>query len=258
MNTELFQQEKLPELLNLAVALGASSSSAEINRCLSDLGQLLGFKVSIAVLGSRNDEGHLMDVTFSIRAPKDWRRAYLKGRRFESDPLLTALLNAPGTGQPQTWDQLLSEGLELAPSAEERMAMGEMVQEMLQFPDLRQGAALSLARFEGAKTLLWGISGAAFEMEQSNLAGMSFVAPYLFEALESKQRRRFKSLLSERQQEILNLSQRGLSIRQVAEMTGFSERSVHNHLATIYDRLDVFNKTHAVARARSLGLIPPL
>jgi LuxR family maltose regulon positive regulatory protein len=62
--------------------------------------------------------------------------------------------------------------------------------------------------------------------------------------------------LSERELEILTAIAEGLSNQEAAERLYISERTVKWHASNIYGKLQVSNRTEAVARARSLGILP--
>lgn len=55
---------------------------------------------------------------------------------------------------------------------------------------------------------------------------------------------------------ILALSARGLSTKQIAAEMGRAASTINNHLATIYLKLDVANRTQAVAVALRDSLLP--
>ncbi len=62
--------------------------------------------------------------------------------------------------------------------------------------------------------------------------------------------------LSEREVGVLALVGKGLSNRLIAAELHISEATVKSHLVHIFTKFDVDNRTGAVARGRSLGLIP--
>lgn len=62
-------------------------------------------------------------------------------------------------------------------------------------------------------------------------------------------------LLSTRQVEILQMIADGLSTKQVARELDITQKTVHNHLNTIYRRLDTQSLTHAVLSAVRRGII---
>jgi DNA-binding NarL/FixJ family response regulator len=62
-------------------------------------------------------------------------------------------------------------------------------------------------------------------------------------------------LLSDRQIEILQSIADGQTTKQVARSLGIAQKTVHNHLNSIYRRLDTQSLTHAVLSAVRLGII---
>ena len=62
--------------------------------------------------------------------------------------------------------------------------------------------------------------------------------------------------LSERELDVLRLLARGASNQKVAEELVVAVNTVKHHVSTILSKLGVGNRTHAVAQARSLGLLP--
>lgn len=62
-------------------------------------------------------------------------------------------------------------------------------------------------------------------------------------------------ILSERELEVMRLVARGLDNNAIGDELFISARTVKNHLASIYDRLEVNDKTNALIRALRLGLV---
>src|SRR5437867_4995562 len=63
-----------------------------------------------------------------------------------------------------------------------------------------------------------------------------------------------KPLLSNREMHVLKELAEGLSNKQIARRLGISEKTVRNHLVSVYDKLRATNRTHAVMLAIRLGL----
>lgn len=64
-----------------------------------------------------------------------------------------------------------------------------------------------------------------------------------------------KALLPERETEILRLTARGLSFKDVGGVLGISAHTVNTHIKRIYQRLAVHSRSEAVYEAGRLGLI---
>ncbi len=61
--------------------------------------------------------------------------------------------------------------------------------------------------------------------------------------------------LTEREIEILRLAARGLTNKQIGAELHISDRTVQNHLANTYTKLEVASRTEAVTVALQRGLI---
>jgi len=64
-------------------------------------------------------------------------------------------------------------------------------------------------------------------------------------------------LLSDREREVLRLMADGLSNQDIAENLFISISTVKTHVGNIFNKLGVNSRTQAIARAETLGLLPP-
>jgi DNA-binding NarL/FixJ family response regulator len=62
--------------------------------------------------------------------------------------------------------------------------------------------------------------------------------------------------LTDRELQILTLTGKGFTNKAIGVQLGISDRTVQNHLANIFQKLNAESRTEAVMRAVSLGLIP--
>jgi LuxR family maltose regulon positive regulatory protein len=62
--------------------------------------------------------------------------------------------------------------------------------------------------------------------------------------------------LSQRELEVLHLVALGRTNQEIARQLIVAQGTVKAHTASIYRKLDVANRTEAVARARQLGILP--
>jgi len=65
------------------------------------------------------------------------------------------------------------------------------------------------------------------------------------------------AILSQREHEIIKLIGEGLKNRQIAERLGISERTVHSHLASIFQKLGVADRLELAIFAYRTGLLKP-
>jgi LuxR family transcriptional regulator, maltose regulon positive regulatory protein len=87
------------------------------------------------------------------------------------------------------------------------------------------------------------------------LAGFSVTAPVSAAPGAQGPQGTLVEPLSEREVEVLSLLAEGLSNREIGERLYISTGTVKAHAHSIYGKLDVNNRTQAIARARQLGVI---
>src|SRR5262249_54218007 len=61
--------------------------------------------------------------------------------------------------------------------------------------------------------------------------------------------------LSLRELEVLGLLAKRLSAKEIAGLLSVAESTVHSHIKSIYGKLGVHGRLHAIQKAKSLGLI---
>lgn len=66
-----------------------------------------------------------------------------------------------------------------------------------------------------------------------------------------------RSLLSVREQEVLDLIARGFSYAEISKLKGVSVHTVQSHIKNLYTKLAVHSKSEAVYEATRLGLLQP-
>lgn len=64
-----------------------------------------------------------------------------------------------------------------------------------------------------------------------------------------------QTLLSAREAEVLRFCSRGLSNQEIGDQLAVTIGTIKGHLVHIYRKLNVRNRTGAVAKARQMGLL---
>jgi two-component system, NarL family, response regulator DegU len=62
-------------------------------------------------------------------------------------------------------------------------------------------------------------------------------------------------LLSAREEEVLQLVADGLGTQEIADRMFISQKTVKNHLASVYEKLDARDRTQAVLMAVKMGIV---
>jgi two-component system, NarL family, response regulator DegU len=81
------------------------------------------------------------------------------------------------------------------------------------------------------------------------------MSPRLAEALLNEARRDTEGIISTREEEVLQLVADGLGTNEIAERLFISHRTVKNHLASIYEKLNARDRTQAVLMAGKMGIV---
>ena len=61
--------------------------------------------------------------------------------------------------------------------------------------------------------------------------------------------------ISKREHEVLILLGRGMSNQEIADTLFVSQNTIKTHTSRIFEKLDVKNRTHAIIKAKELGII---
>jgi len=64
-----------------------------------------------------------------------------------------------------------------------------------------------------------------------------------------------EKVITEREEQVLQLLADGLSTPEIAERLFISQKTVKNHLASIYEKIDARDRTQAVIRGIKMGII---
>lgn len=112
---------------------------------------------------------------------------------------------------------------------------------------LRAGAVGYLAKDADLDTVIGAVEAAA--------DGDVALSPHLAALMLADSESVTPPLLSDREDEVLRLVADGLSTPEIAARLFISQKTVKNHLASIYDKLDARDRTHAIIRAARLGIV---
>lgn len=185
-------------------------------------------------------------VVWSSTYPMHWLEHYFGSKYLEIDPILQRVTRdfVPVTwtdanvgSEPTFWEDARSHGIRHG------WAMATYGQHMTM-------GMLSLAR--SAQT----ITGSELDQTEAKLVWLSHVVHGLIASVELR-----KILpdgvreLSQREREVLRWSAAGKTADEIASILGITERTVTFHIASTLSKLNVVNKTQAVAKALLLNAL---
>ena len=81
------------------------------------------------------------------------------------------------------------------------------------------------------------------------------MSPTLAKAMLNEAQRPPEGVISAREEEVLQLVADGLGTSEIADRLFISQKTVKNHLASIYEKLDARDRTQAVITAVRMGII---
>lgn len=81
------------------------------------------------------------------------------------------------------------------------------------------------------------------------------MSPTLAKAMLNEVQRPPEGVISAREEEVLQLVADGLGTTEIADQLFISQKTVKNHLASIYEKLDARDRTQAVITAVRMGII---
>jgi DNA-binding NarL/FixJ family response regulator len=81
------------------------------------------------------------------------------------------------------------------------------------------------------------------------------MSPRLAEAMLTEARRDTDGIISTREEEVLQLVADGLGTGEIAAKLFISQKTVKNHLASIYEKLNARDRTQAVLMAVKMGIV---
>ncbi len=228
------------------LTLSAGESNAEALKELATMVRHLGFEycsyvLRIPVLASEPS------VTWASTYPDHWLEHYFANKYLEIDPVIQRTSSAELSpvvwtddlfeSQPAFWEEARSHGIRHGwafTTHGKRMTTG----------------MLSLARSHEAVT-----SSELAETEMK-LVWLSHVIHGLISSAEIQRLIPISDCeLTARESEILRWSAAGKTADEIGRILGISERTVTFHVTSSLTKLDVTNKTQAVAKAMLLGML---
>jgi DNA-binding NarL/FixJ family response regulator len=81
------------------------------------------------------------------------------------------------------------------------------------------------------------------------------MSPRLAEAMLTEARKDTDAIISNREEEVLQLVADGYGTTEIAEKLFISQKTVKNHLASIYEKLNARDRTQAVLMAVKMGIV---
>ncbi|HET8899153.1 MAG TPA: LuxR family transcriptional regulator [Rhodanobacteraceae bacterium] len=220
-------------------------SEAEIFTRLSDAAARYGYE--FCSFGVRlPDPGGDTNEVWCTNYPDAWQAHYMANDYLHHDPVIH---QARGSHLPVVWNA--------ATKAGQAAFWGEASEH-----GIRHGWTLALYGANGAFGLI-SLARSHDRIDEAELADnearLLWLSHAALEAVSARHQRRQPThashALSERERDILRWALAGKTAEETACILAISSRTVHFHMMEIMQKLNVVNKTQAVAKALVLNLI---
>lgn len=190
--------------------------------------------------------------------PQEWVDHYVAQNYFDCDPVLSAATRSP---LPVMWDAMASQGACSKADTRQHRMWDEAAQH-----GLTHGITLSVRGERGFSGVFSLARASALEKTRASLIHLAGSIQLLAGIVHSAIARiELPSLvpevcveLTERERQCLRWSADGKTAWEISQILNISERTAIFHINNSVTKLGAVNKTHAIARALSLGLFRPM
>lgn len=233
-------------MLDLAdTCIRASSDSKSITGILNQINELIPFEAATLAIDTKSE--------FSLTAKKqiftqnlnvDWQEVYFQRKFYTQDPILQAVANSPRVVDWRTATQMSNNV-----SSDFKNLSKKYVGD--------NGLSILVKTDIGSTLMSLVMPENQLELEHNQL--IEYIAPHIHEVFNRRGENLRSSLwrpsLSKREIEVLNWAKEGKSNSDISIILSISERTVKFHFSNIFKKLDVINRSQAIARAIQYGLV---
>lgn len=244
---------KPPELKKLMRIMNDclyAQSNEDVLRIIDRLNEIIPFNAAILCRKAGKKGAVLLDESVNHSYPEGWLKNYYKNKLFLLDPIAIASSNI---NAPFTWKDAYS-----------RVEMTNRLRAFINTAEdfgLKEGLTYSSNIRQGNKAdTLMSLETSGHKVDDEYLAIVEYILPHIHEVIiriDEKARRTQEELpeLTARERETLKWAYEGKTAWEIGVILSISERTVKFHLKNIYEKLDVKNRSQAVAKAARYGIV---
>lgn len=238
--------ESLLEIVNLALRVNSKEELATLWPKVADFAELEGAIFGISKHQSTKSAFQFDSITFGI--DPEWVEKYSHSQGVRQDPIILAAIKAETS---LSWNAAAKLALNIDADAFEKSV----------FRQLPLAAGMDYgciycrqSDYVGQIISVTAVTTGKNPITEAQRTRINILLPHLNEILV---RQGFVSTpeISERETEVLKWAAAGKSNWELSKILNISERTVKFHLRNIYRKLDVQNRSQAVAQAMRSGLI---
>ncbi len=238
--------ETLFDIVNSALHVSCGEELESLWSRIAELVQLEGGIFGVSKMQSKDNGVQLDLITFGVEP--NWLKGYRINQQVEQDPLVMAALKSQ---EPISW----KDAAKLAIKIDANAFRTSTFRKQAHASGLEYGYIYSKrSQYHSQAIAVTAVTTGNKAMTEHQCVLLEILLPHLNEILI---RQSFSSTpqLSARESEVLSWATAGKSNWEVARILNISERTVKFHLRNIYRKLEVANRSHAVAEALRLGVV---
>ena len=239
-------KNKLLKILDVVdTCIKAKSDSDDVTKILDKVNLLLPFEKAFVAVDNKNDFTLTSEQQVFSRGVHDsWQDIYGQQEYWHVDHVLSAITNSNSAISWQT-------------ATDRCNKVNNEFKHMYQEYVGNDGLSIQVNGKEGVTIFSLALSEDSIGAEAYQM--LEYIAPHIHEVFnrsgEMKRQNLRAPKLTKREIEVLHWAKEGKSIWDISTILSISERTVKFHFSNVFNKLDVINRSQAVAKAINHGLI---
>lgn len=243
------KKSDLKKLMQIMHECLSANSHDDILKIIDLLNEVIPFNAAIICRNNTQNDDAVLSEMVNHSYPVDWMKSYSRNKLFLLDPVA---IESTQMTKPFTWQEAYN-------NAEDTSALRQFINEAEAF-GLKEGLTYSYntSQTETAATLI-SLETSKHQVGAEYFAIVEYILPHLHEAVTRLYgTNRELEVLPEftiREKETLKWAYEGKTAWEIGVILSISERTVKFHLNNIYQKLNVANRSQAVAKAIRHGIV---
>ena len=244
----MIDKDKLIKTLDFVDSCVKSENDiTSVNNLFNKLDKLIPIKSAILAIDVQNQfQLTSPSQLFSYNLSNEWQDIYFQRKFYQQDPVLNALSQS---NQVVDWQS----AFQFSPAKEQYSSDFQFLSQKYMGS---HGLSIVVNNHSGS-TLLSISTEAITNKADANI--LSYIAPHFHELFsrdgENTRRKIGMPQLSKREFEVLQWAKEGKNNGDIAIILSISERTVKFHLSNIFNKLNVVNRSQAIAKGMSFGIL---
>ena len=242
---DLLSKEDALCLLELIYQSLFCKEKTDLSKVIDKLKCLIPFDFALCGFATTDGKGRIRShEIINITYPSEWLNLYVTKKYYQIDPIVGENFNK---FKLQYWTDTYRKNIPPKDFLFNAEDFG-----------LKRGYTYGARNLKGTEGSIFSVSSPSLERHNRTETILTHLIPHIHQALTrilGNHPIKNKINLSARQKEVLNWLKLGKSTWDISKIIGISERTVNFHSDIIIQKLDVVNRTQAVAVAIGQGLI---